>query len=700
MKKISNKIAAAIIAAMVIVVGTMGFITNNKTEEILKSDAERELQLIVQKHGRYIENEVGKVEQEGKALEAFILNNINLQEVSSSPEKMDAYENSILDTYSGLIASFSGQSGWIVFDSRTIPGGHTLSFTRKDDGKYTREPEYDVIAGGYDKDEWWAKAVENGSYWSAPYFWEPWNANIISYSRAVKKDGVLLGVTGADFFFDKLSEDLKNIKIYKSGYVALLDKDFNFLYHPNKDFKNLNEIEGGKLKFLADGMKNSQEEVGIEYYKLGNEDKILSYYKLNNGWYLVAAPVQKEIYENLNSLRQIFIVLFIGSIIVSILIALFLGKTISSQLIEFMTRFHLGSKGDLTVRVVPKTKDEIGVLGNEFNDFMDKLKTTIEDIKMTFNRIEDENKELAYSMENLAMGMEAANSSLLEEPLDKGISQLQKSIEGVLDNMRSQAASTEESLAALEEIFASTGEIGENAAKTLESSRNTVDIANSSYKNVEAMTSNMSVIHQSVDNANSKVENLISLSANIGGIVTVINALSEQTNLLALNASIEAARAGDAGRGFAVVAEEVRKLAEQTNGETEKIRSIIGNIQEEVKVVKEANTAVGKNVNDGIEITKRVQDDIKKVIDMTKSNDKEIESIAKSTKEQALATDEVTKAVSNIAENAVEVERIGEDVFELTSKISNVLVQRLEKVEELKVSIEDLKNEIAFFKTK
>ena len=121
-------------------------------------------------------------------------------------------------------------------------------------------------------------------------------------------------------------------------------------------------------------------------------------------------------------------------------------------------------------------------------------------------------------------------------------------------------------------------------------------------------------------------------SKQIAQIIGAIDEIALQTNLLALNAGVEAARVGEAGRGFAVVATEVRALAQRAAEAAKGVKGLIstsaGQVDRGVELVAEAGKALDRINEEVAELTSAVS------------------TIASSAKDQADGLEQVNQAVS------------------------------------------------------
>ncbi len=133
-----------------------------------------------------------------------------------------------------------------------------------------------------------------------------------------------------------------------------------------------------------------------------------------------------------------------------------------------------------------------------------------------------------------------------------------------------QAASLEETAAAVDQIHATVLRSAAGAEKARESVASAKRDAERSGEVMREAMRAMTEIEQS--------------SRQIGQIVGLIDEIAFQTNLLALNAGVEAARAGEAGRGFAVVAAEVRSLAQRAADAAKEIKTLISGADRHVGV--------------------------------------------------------------------------------------------------------------------
>lgn len=145
--------------------------------------------------------------------------------------------------------------------------------------------------------------------------------------------------------------------------------------------------------------------------------------------------------------------------------------------------------------------------------------------------------------------------------LTADVRHLAESSDRLSQRSTSQAASLEETNAAVTSISAVVKSNEEVFAATLER----VSEASRHAKTGE------SVVLQAID----AVERIDENARKVSEFISVIDEISFQTNLLALNAGVEAARAGEAGKGFAVVAQEVRALAQRANDAASGIGGLI-----------------------------------------------------------------------------------------------------------------------------
>ncbi|MEH7827222.1 methyl-accepting chemotaxis protein [Gemmobacter denitrificans] len=156
---------------------------------------------------------------------------------------------------------------------------------------------------------------------------------------------------------------------------------------------------------------------------------------------------------------------------------------------------------------------------------------------------------------------------------------------------QTQAATLEQSAAALNELT--------------ESVRSTAQHAKAARKASQENHAHAETGAQIVVEAMDAMRGIEQSSEQITRIIGVIDEIAFQTNLLALNTGVEAARAGEAGRGFAVVASEVRALAQRASESAHEIKALIRQSTEQVEV---GSTLVGRTGDSLSEILKRASD--------------------------------------------------------------------------------------------
>ncbi|MCR5697810.1 MAG: Cache 3/Cache 2 fusion domain-containing protein [Marinilabiliaceae bacterium] len=330
-------------------------------------------------------------------------------------------------------------------------------------------------------------------------------------------------------------------------------------------------------------------------------------------WYVGISMKEEEANAGYVNMSRRNIWICIGLILVSIIIAIYVGKTIGQPIENISKALETLSLGDIeTVKHSRKVHSlELKKLDKAYESLIKMLTNLIIEIKSASELVQTSAESIKESSHKVAL-----DANYQAETTQS----IAKTVDEIANNIRQSANNARQT----EQIAESTKHNGAESSKAVQGS---IDVMN-----------------------------------NIAEKVSIVQNIAQQTNILALNATIEASRAGAAGKGFAVVANEVGNLAEMSKDAAQEITmlvkeslssseecghkmdNLLPDIEETDKLVKEISAACQKQNSGAQQITMAIN----QMNSITQNNALAAEKLTALAEELTSQSDKLSKTIEFI----------------------------------------------------
>ena len=227
---------------------------------------------------------------------------------------------------------------------------------------------------------WYYTPIRRGRpSWVGPYtahfLREMWTC---SYLVPIYKSGAFIGVLGMDIPLDTLVEQVRTIRVYRTGYACLVDENGRIVYHPSLPMGSLPDGFG----ITGIGEKLKQDDSGDELirYESGGRQRQMTFTTLSNGMKLVITAPVAEINATWLRLERIIIAVAAAVIALFAVILLLVMRLITNPLQRLTVASQQLAAGDYDVELDYRGRDEVGQLTGAFMQMRDQQKQSFDDL--------------------------------------------------------------------------------------------------------------------------------------------------------------------------------------------------------------------------------------------------------------------------------------------------------------------------------
>jgi methyl-accepting chemotaxis protein len=265
-------------------------------------------------------------------------------------------------------------------------GRQRLTYYRLDGQILYKEEVIDTVPG-FTKGAYYDMLEKQVEYVMDPYYftYKEGEDQVLETSVAVPivVDGVSVGVAGFDLLLQRFQDIIKEIHPIKDSYAFLISNNGQFVAHNNEELigkfiQEFADADSDVLQKIQAGQEFSNARKGIDGKEFWTSYAPIYIGESPTPWsFGFAVPVDVIMAEERATLKKSVFVGFIGLMLTAFIIWI-IAHSISRPVIRTTKVLSDLAKGDIdeSKKVIVKSHDEIGEMGNSVNTLIDGLNKT------------------------------------------------------------------------------------------------------------------------------------------------------------------------------------------------------------------------------------------------------------------------------------------------------------------------------------